>query len=37
MKSLFGLKVPSSLVEICDREQLALLAHDVQIGIAGQI
>jgi nicotinamidase-related amidase len=37
MKSLFGLKVPSSLAEICDREQLALLVYDMQIGIAGQV
>jgi len=37
MKSLFGLKVPISLAEICDREQLALLVYDMQIGIAGQI
>ena len=37
MKSHLGLKVPSSLAEICDREQLALLVYDMQIGIAGQI
>lgn len=37
MRSLFGLKVPSSLAEVCDREQLALLVYDMQIGIAGQI
>jgi nicotinamidase-related amidase len=37
MKSLFGLKVPRSLAEICDHEQLALVVYDMQIGIAGQI
>ena len=37
MKSLFGLKVPNSLAEICNREQLALLVYDMQVGIAGQI
>jgi nicotinamidase-related amidase len=37
MKSLFGLKVPSALGEVCDREHLALLVYDMQIGIAGQI
>ena len=37
MRSLFGLKVPSSLAEVCDGEQLALLVYDMQIGIAGQI
>jgi biuret amidohydrolase len=37
MKSLFGLNVPTALSEICDREQLALLVYDMQIGIAGQI
>lgn len=36
-KSLFGLNVPTSLSEICDREQLALLIYDMQIGIANQI
>jgi len=37
MKSLFGLKVPNSLAEICNREQLALLVYDMQVGIASQI
>ena len=37
MKSLLGLKVPNSLAEICNREQLALLVYDMQVGIAGQI
>jgi biuret amidohydrolase len=37
MKTLHGLNVPTSLSEICDREQLALLVYDMQIGIAGQI
>jgi nicotinamidase-related amidase len=37
MKSLFGLKVPTSLVEICNREDIALLVYDMQVGIASQI
>ena len=37
MKTLYGLNIPTSLPEICDREQLALLVYDMQIGIAGQI
>ena len=37
MKSLFGLNVPTSLSEICDREQMALLIYDMQIGITRQI
>lgn len=37
MKTLHGLNIPTSLSEICDREQLALLVYDMQIGIAGQI
>ena len=37
MKSLFGLNVPTSLAEVCDREQLALLVYDMQIGVAAQI
>ena len=37
MKNHFGLDIPTSLPEICDREQLALLVYDMQVGIAGQI
>lgn len=37
MKSLFGLNVPTSLAEICDRAQMAVLVYDMQIGIVGQI
>jgi nicotinamidase-related amidase len=37
MKSLFDLKVPTALSDICDREHLALVIYDMQIGITGQI
>jgi biuret amidohydrolase len=37
MKTLYGLNIPTALSEICDREQMALLVYDMQIGIASQI
>ena len=37
MESLFGLNVPTTLSEVCHRDELALLIYDMQIGIAGQI
>jgi biuret amidohydrolase len=37
MKTLYGLNIPTSLSEICDREQMALLVYDMQVGIASQI
>jgi len=37
MKTLYGLNIPTSLSEICGREQMALLVYDMQSGIASQI
>jgi nicotinamidase-related amidase len=37
MKTFLGLQVPTSLAEICTREQAALLVYDMQTGIVGQI
>jgi nicotinamidase-related amidase len=37
MKTLYGLNIPTSRSEICDREQMALLVYDMQSGIASQI
>ena len=37
MKKFFGLNVRTTLSEICNREQLALLVYDMQVGITGQI
>jgi nicotinamidase-related amidase len=37
MKTLYGLNIPTSLSEICEREQMALLVYDMQVGIASQI
>ena len=37
MKKFSGLNVRSSLSDLCDRDQIALLVYDMQIGIASQI
>jgi nicotinamidase-related amidase len=37
VKKFLGLHVPTSLPEICTREQAALLVYDMQMGIVGQI
>jgi nicotinamidase-related amidase len=37
VKTFLGLQVPTSLPEICTREQAALLVYDMQTGIVGQI
>jgi nicotinamidase-related amidase len=37
VKKFLGLQVPTSLPEICTREQAALLVYDMQTGIVGQI
>jgi len=37
VKTFLGLQVPTSLPEICTREQAALLVYDMQAGIVGQI
>ena len=37
MKTFLGLNVPTTLLEICSAEQLALLVYDMQVGITRQI
>ena len=37
MKSMFGLEIPSTLSEICSPGHMALLIHDMQVGIVRQI
>jgi len=37
MKTFRGLNVPTSLSDVCDRDHLALLVYDVQVGIVSQI
>jgi nicotinamidase-related amidase len=37
MKTIYGLEIPSSLKEICNRRDMALLVYDMQIGIVNQI
>ena len=37
MKKSFGLTVRTSLSDICNREQMALLIYDMQMGIVGKI
>ena len=36
-KEIYGLKVPTTLTEVCTRDRMALLVYDMQIGIASQI
>jgi biuret amidohydrolase len=37
MKTIHGLKIPSSLDDICTQEQMALIVYDMQVGILSQI
>lgn len=37
MKSIFGLKIPQTLEEVCDPQRVALLVYDMQVGILSQI
>jgi len=37
MKSIFGLRIPQTLEEVCDPQQIALLVYDMQVGILSQI
>jgi nicotinamidase-related amidase len=37
MKSLYGIKIPQTLEEVCDPQRVALLVYDMQIGILSQI
>jgi len=37
MKQVFGIDVPQTLEDVCDRSKLALLVYDMQVGICSQI
>ena len=37
MEHAFGLDIPLTLEEVCDRRRMALIVHDMQVGIVGQI
>src|SRR5260370_6074729 len=37
MKSAFGLSIPQTLEEVCDRQRIALLVYDMQVGILSQV
>ena len=37
MKTAYGLSVPQTLEEVCDRNRIALLVYDMQVGILSQI
>lgn len=36
-REIYGLKVPTTLTEVCTRDRMALLVYDMQVGIASQI
>jgi nicotinamidase-related amidase len=37
MKTIYGLEIPATLEDICNRRSMALLVYDMQIGIVRQI
>lgn len=37
MKQVFGIDVPETLDDVCDRSKLALLVYDMQVGIVRQL
>src|ERR1700680_4108115 len=37
MKQVFGMTVPQTLEDVCDRGRLALVVYDMQVGIVGQL
>ena len=37
MKQIFGMTVPQTLEDVCDRGKLALLVYDMQVGIVSQL
>jgi isochorismate hydrolase len=37
MRKACGLSIPESLEEVCDRQRVALLVYDMQVGILSQI
>ena len=37
MEYAFGLSIPQTLEEVCDRQRMALLVYDMQVGIFSQL
>jgi len=37
MQRAFGLNIPQTLEDVCDRRRLALIVYDMQVGIVNQI
>src|SRR5260370_42650480 len=37
MKQAFGIDVPQTLADVCDRSRLALVVYDMQVGIVSQL
>jgi nicotinamidase-related amidase len=37
VKTAYGLSIPETLEEVCDRDRVALLVYDMQVGILSQI
>ena len=37
MTKAFGLRIPQTLEDVCDRERVALVVYDMQVGILSQI
>src|SRR5258708_14541498 len=37
MKQAFGINVPQTLADVCDRSRLALVVYDMQVGIVSQL
>jgi biuret amidohydrolase len=37
MQRVFGLNIPQTLEDVCDRSRLALIVYDMQIGIVSQV
>jgi biuret amidohydrolase len=37
MENAYGLSIPRTLAEACDRRRMALLVYDMQVGVVGQI
>jgi biuret amidohydrolase len=37
MKTIYGLEIPSTLEDVCNRQSMALLVYDMQIGVVSQI
>ena len=37
MKNVYGLGIPQTLEEVCNRQRVALLVYDMQVGILSQL